>query len=89
VDTLNTNISFSGACGCSSGSVTVTNYTVNADLVVFVTAYSTTNLGNVVAFACGCRGTDRPLAGYINFGPNAMELDTLSFKGQLFTFIHE
>ncbi|XP_065185667.1 leishmanolysin-like peptidase [Sycon ciliatum] len=66
----------------------------NADLVIYVGAYSTMARcsGNTVAFASSCvqeATLDRPVAGYINLCPDTLNLDTASYAAIQGTIRHE
>lgn len=85
-------------CGCSnSPAVDIPNNIqttgVAADLIIFLTGRSTRfNAGNTIAFACPCKQdstTRRPIAGFINWGPNKIEQDPLLYQEQLGVGLHE
>lgn len=57
-----------------------------------MTARSTQEQGNTIAFACPCLlslDSSRPLAGYINWGPNRINLDQNRYREQFGVGIHE
>jgi len=106
VSQIQGNLTFSNStqqvCGCENlGGVTLPSqyFTsgVSADLVVFVTAYSTEPLASTsetpVGFGCPCfyaSSTYRPLAGYINFGPNALATtDSVLYNEMLGIAMHD
>jgi len=65
---------------------------VEADMIIFLTARTTRYSGNTIAFACPCADDDatgRPIAGYINWGPNAINEDEIAYNEQLGVGIHE
>jgi hypothetical protein len=60
-------------------------------MVIFLTARSTSNTAATIAFACPCLEdkNGRPIAGFINWGPNRISLDPLGYPMQLGVGIHE
>jgi hypothetical protein len=99
LDNVAGNLLFTGLSDCSCGSSTGVNVPtsyqtigVPADIVLFVTARTTRFTSNTIAFACPCaadNSTQRPVAGYINWGPNAISLQFDDYREQLGVAIHE
>jgi len=90
--TLN-GLSKCGNAAAGSGATIPSRYqdgSQNIDLVVFVTARPIAKDG-VLAFAASC-ATDstykRPVAGYLNYSPASLKVDT-NFNGQVGTTLHE
>ena len=83
------------SCGSTPGVSIPTSYQttgVAADIVLFVTARTTRFTSNTIAFACPCAvdsATQRPIAGYINWGPNQVSEAFDAYQEQLGVAIHE
>jgi len=84
-------------CNCSSsyGSPIPAQYQTgvsNEDMVIFLSGRTTRYRGNTIAFACACAidaVTHRPIAGYINWGPNEIDLSADNYPEQLGVGVHE
>ena len=82
----------SGKPGANIPSEYQTSGVADADIVIFITARTTRFTGSTAAFACSCLddfATRRPIAGYVNWGPNSINLDIISYGEQLGIGIHE